>query len=327
MKTVYTILLFAAIAVAQQPQRVQVVPLGGVKLPDVREPVGAAVDAAGNVYVLHREAKELSRSILDNHTWLRKYDASGRLIQKIGLGASEGVSLAISDNQLLVGLVTPRGTEIAQLSTEGERLRAIDMNNVVPLKIFPGRDGTIHVVGFDRGSSDLREQYAVRKIGAAGAVVDKQFPVPSREAARMTLRNGCFALMGGQSLIHIGSDGTVRDASGKQYRLELKSSPLPSFVPADATKTYRIWLASYEQGKLLISAGESISYRDATGQVKRLVRDYLFVFDKNGKLLATSGPVTASPTLRGEDGYYYILGHDENGQVNLVKFRIEVPNH
>lgn len=149
-------LLFTVVAVAKQSRRVQVVPLGGVKLPDVREPVGADVDAAGNVYILHREAKELSHSILNNQTWLRKYDASGRLIQKFGLGASvgasEGVSLAISDNQLFVGLLTRRGTEIARFSTAGERLGTIDMNNLVPLKIFPAEDGTIHVVGFDRAA-------------------------------------------------------------------------------------------------------------------------------------------------------------------------------
>lgn len=59
-----------------------------------------------------------------------EYDASGRLIEKFALGVSEGISLAISGDQLVVGLVTRTGSEVARFSTAGERPGAIDMDNL-----------------------------------------------------------------------------------------------------------------------------------------------------------------------------------------------------
>ncbi len=326
MGILWMILLLTVGGGPERGPRVRVTPLGEVKLRDVRAPVAAVVDAAGDVYVLDQGVVEPVRSHTGSSTRLRKFDASGHLLQEFDLAGGEGISLALSGDRLFVGILTPTATEVAPFSLAGQRIGRVDLSGFVPLKILPAADGTLHVVGFDRSRVDASGHYLVRTLKGDGSMAAPSLPITSAEAARMAGRTDCFVSVNRSSLLHIASNGLVRDTSGGQFALDLKFSPPPSFVPADWSRSVRPYLAVYEDGKLLLSVGESISYRDAAGKAQRLVRDYFFVFDSKGKLLATSGPITASPTIRGEDGYYYILGYDEKGQVSLVKFHIEIPD-
>lgn len=326
MEALCMILLLSIAGGPESALRVHVKPLNEIKLVEVKAPVAAVIDSVGRVYVLDRHMAGPARRTGGTTARVHKFDASGHLLQTFDLGRADGISLALSGDQLFVGLLTPMGTEIAKLSTNGERLGRLDLNEFVPLKIFPRGDGTLQLVGFDRKSAASPEQYLVRTVTMHGSVLEKAFAIPSVEAAKMTGRAACFAQVEGKSLLHIQPDGTIRDTSGNHYRLRFQFPSPPPFVPTEATRSISPYLAVYDAGRLFVSLGESISYRDATGKVQRLVRDYVFVFDKEGKLLATSGPITASPTMKGEDGYYYILGYDENGQVKLVRFRVEIPD-
>jgi hypothetical protein len=256
---------------------------------------------------------------------LRKFTPSGENIWDFNFGKVDGLSLAIRDDELYVGLATPTGTEVAIFSTDGNRRGSIPLNNVVPNQIIPIDDESIYLAGFEQASSNAQRSYTLRKVRAKGTIVEKLFPAPSIEAAKQALHRQRFVLIEQSTVMHIQPDGTAVDNTGKHYTLQLQYAPWPPHIPENAGADYFIPLAVYQADRLLVFVKETLSFRDSDGRARRYGRSNFFVLDKNGRLLATSGPITAYPTFRGEDGYFYTFGYDEMAQAVLLRFRVEIP--
>lgn len=142
--------------------------------------------------------------------------------------------------------------------------------------------------------------------------MDKQFPVPSRDVAKRRRHSERFV----GRRVHTTPDA-VTDTFGKQETPRMHLRHLSSRL----MRARAIPFAGSEAGTLLVFVEEK-TYRGTTGEVQR--------FRRNSRFVGTAGcspPAVLSPLIQPFGAKTaYILGYDENGQVTLGKFRIELPN-
>lgn len=302
--------LLAAEVTAHQPHRIRLARVLSVKFPHIGVLPKVAVDRSGNIYIVH------------SHNRLQKFSPSGELIRDVSLGSVRAISVGLLGDHLYIGMFAAGTTKIAVCSTDGELLNTIPLNGFVPREIIPLKKRSLYVAGF---FAERSTEYIIKRIDVNGQVKEQPLKISLYKAAAQGLGREAIVFIDPQTLMVVRSDGTAIDNKGKRYRLHLQHEPLGGYGYEVTRPTYHISLAVYESGYLLIFVNEHFSPKAARDHSKWMTKSYLFMLDRNGKLLAESSALAAIPQFRGDDGYFYrfLKISGTHGQAVLTKFRID----